>query len=402
MKEPCKNGEKLPPAARFISSAKNAGPALVFCAAVFAPVAFFSRRIAGGELNALYPAAWSLFTALAAFLIFHTGRVSFYRRLFFSGLALFFLVHFKLSLLSKIFEPSCFRDTPYCHIAMASSFFNYLYQQYLALMSGDWRLWGPLTLSFLWLFFTLVIGRAWCSWACFYGGIDDGLSALPKKALLKTGFLAGKFRDFPAALLIFLLLISLARMLPVYCEWLCPLKMTSAFLDPGDAFIRKIQLGLMLFALAVLLLGPLLTKKRTFCSFLCPFGAWQAFWGRLNPFRIVVDEGKCTACSACFEACPVYAIRAGGDGRPELAAYCNLCGECLAACPNGGFRYSVFGLKVGDVKTGFGRLLNPESFLVFSALVTAGTFGALFAPAALKDIADLLRNVHFWQLLTNH
>jgi polyferredoxin len=365
--------------------------ALAFGAAVLVPVAFFSRRIAGGELNAVYPVAWALFTALTAFLILYTGRVSFYRRLFFSGLALSFLVHFKLSLLSKFFNASCFKDTPFCHIAIASAFFNYLHQQFQAIMSGEWRLWGPLSLAFLWLVFTLVIGRAWCSWACFYGGIDDGLSALPEKALIKTRALAGRFRNFPAVLLIILLLVSLAYMLPIYCLWLCPLKLTAVFLEPGNGVIRGIQFGLMLFTLAVLLAGPLLTKKRTFCSFLCPFGAWQAFWGRLNPFRVTVDAEKCTSCSACFDSCPMYAITAGKDGKPELSAYCNLCGECLAACPNGGFRFSVFGLKAGDFKTGFGRLPAPGNFLIFSALLTGGTLGALFAPAALKDIVDLIR-----------
>lgn len=366
-------------------------PALVFAAAVFLPVAFFAWRIAGARIHFLYHLAWALFTASAAFFIFYTGRVSFYRRLFFAGLALAFLVHFKLGLLSKFYEASCFKDTPYCHIAIAPSFFNYLYQQYLAVMSGDWRVWGPLSLAFLWLFFTLVIGRAWCSWACFYGGIDDGLSALPKRALVRTGFLAGKFRDFPAALLIFLLLVSLAYMLPVYCLWLCPFKLTTGFLDPDDAFVRKAQLGLMLFALAVLLAGPLLTKKRTFCSFLCPFGAWQAFWGRINPFRVSVDLEKCTACGVCAGSCPMYAINIGEGGKPEINAYCNLCGECLGACPSGHLRYSVLGIKAAEIKSGFGRLLNPEAFLVFSALVTAGVFGALFAPAAIRDIVKLVR-----------
>jgi len=370
---------------------KELPPALVFAAAVFLPVAFFARRIAGAELPFIYPLTWALFTASAAFLIFYTGRVSFYRRFFFAGLAVSFLVHFKAGLLSKVLDASCFKDAPYCHIAIAPSFFNYLYQQYLAMMSGDWRLWGPLSLAFLWLFFTLVIGRAWCSWACFYGGIDDGLSALPKKALVRAGFLAGKFRDFPAALLIFMLLVSLAYMLPVYCLWLCPFKLTSAFLDPDDAFIRKIQLGLMLFALAVLLAGPLLTKKRTFCSFLCPFGAWQAFWGRVNPFRVTVDTERCDACSLCLDSCPMYAIKTGDDGKPEISPYCNLCGECLPACPGGILRYSIFDLKVKKIKSGAGRLLDPESFLVFSALVTGGVFGALFAPAAFKEIAGLLR-----------
>lgn len=367
-------------------------PALLFFAAVLVPVSFFSVQIAAGRLNAAYPAAWALFTALTGFFIIYTGKVSFYRRIFFGASAALFLVHFKLSLFSA-FASVGPGEAPYCHIIMASSFFNYFYQQYLAFMSGDFRLWGPLSAAFLWLFFTLVLGRAWCSWACFAGGIDDLLSALPAHALIKTRLPAGRFRDFPAALLIFMLLVSLAQMLPVYCLWLCPFKLTPVFLDQ-DAFIRKIQLGLMFFALAVLLLGPLLTKKRTFCSFLCPFGAWQAFWGRLNPFRVtVVDTEECAGCFTCLDSCPMYAIKAGPDGKPERAAYCNLCGECLAACPNGRLSYSVFGLRSPDIKSGFGRLLTPESFLVFSALVTGGTFAALFAPAALKDAVDLLRRL---------
>lgn len=365
----------------------RAWPAVIFFAAVLAPVAFFSARIAGGGLNAGYAFAWAFFTALSGFFILYTGRVSFYRRIFFAAVAALFLLHFKAGLFSA-FESSCSRDTPYCHIAIASSFFNYLYQQYLAVMSGDWKLWGPLSAAFLWLFFTLVLGRAWCSWACFYGGIDDGLAALPKRALLKLRLAGSRFRDFPAALLIFMLLVSLSSMLPVYCLWGCPFKLTAAFLDP-DAFTRKVQLGLMFSALAALVIGPLLTKKRTFCSFLCPFGAWQAFWGRLNPFRIAVEADKCASCGSCMDACPMSAIKAGADGKPEVTAYCNLCGECLAVCPRGGFSYSIFGVKAPE-SGGFGRLLAPESFLVFSALVTGGAFAALFAPAALKDIVDII------------
>ena len=363
-------------------------PALIFSAAVFIPVFLASGSIAGKELRPAFPALWSLFTALIAFFILYTGRVSFYRRIFFSALAVCFLVNFKLSLFPGIFAPSCLKETPYCHIAIAPSFFNYLYQQYLAAMSGDWRLWGPFSLAFLWLFFTLVIGRAWCSWACFYGGIDDGLSALPAKPIFKTSLLAGKFRDFPAVLLVFLLLVSLAYMLPVYCLWLCPFKLTAAFLEPDDAFIRKVQLGLMLFALAVLTAGPLLTKKRTFCSFLCPFGAWQAFWGRINPFRVSVDAAACTGCGACVESCPMCAISLGTDGL-KTAAYCNLCGECLPACPEKAIRYTIFG-NAGYAGTGYGRLLSTDSWFVFSALVTGGAFGALFAPAALRDLAKII------------
>ena len=41
-------------------------------------------------------------------------------------------------------------------------------------------------------------------------------------------------RDLPAALLIFMMLVSLAYMLPVYCLWLCPFKLTATSLVPSD------------------------------------------------------------------------------------------------------------------------------------------------------------------------
>ncbi|MCX5786298.1 MAG: 4Fe-4S binding protein [Elusimicrobia bacterium] len=369
---------------------KKLFPALVFAALVFVPVAVFSNLIVSREISPFYAIAWALFAGGTAFAVFYTGRVSFFRRIFFSASALAFLIHFKLGLLLKGFHLSCFKDTPYCHIAIAPSFLNYLYQQYLAVMSGGWKLWGPLSLVFLWLFATLVLGRGWCSWTCFYGGIDDGLSALPKKALLKTEKSGLKLRDFPAALLIFLLLISFANMAPSYCLWLCPFKLTGVFLDPDDALIRKIQYGLMGLALAVLVIGPVLTKKRTFCSFLCPFGAWQAFWGRLNPFRVSVDPQKCSGCLACVSACPMYAINCVPGGKAEITAYCNMCGECLKACGNGGINYSVLGFSFGLSQEGFWKLLNPESFFVFAALTLSAVFASFWAPAALRDVLKLI------------
>jgi len=364
------------------------GAAALFALLVFVPVFFFSGQLAAREISRYYALAWALFAGLIGFAIFRTGRVSFYRRIFFSASALAFLVHFKFSLFSKMFEASCFKEAPFCHIAMAPYFLNYLYQQYLAFMNGDWRLWGPLTLGAAWLFITLAIGRGWCSWACFYGGIDDGLSRAVPKPLIKAGKWALRLRDLPAALLVFLLLASFAYMLPVYCLWLCPFKFTETFMD-ADAGVRRLQYALMLAAIGALLLGPLLTRRRIFCSYLCPFAAWQAFWGRFNPFRISVDPAKCSGCTVCVSACPMTAIKCAPGGKAEISAYCNLCGECLEACPGGGFRYTLLGL---DLPAG-GRLaaaLTAQNFFVWSALALGAVFSSLWAPAALRDLVKLM------------
>ena len=369
---------------------QRAAAAGIFSALVFLPVLFMSSLIAGREISRAYALAWALFTAGTAFAISYTGRVSFYRRIFFSLSALAFLVHFKFSLVNAAFGASCFKETPFCHIAMAPYFLDYLYQQYLAFMSGGWRLWGPLTLGAAWLFITLAIGRGWCSWACFYGGIDDGLSALPGRPLFKIGGWVFKVRDFPAALLVFLLLASLAYMLPVYCLWLCPFKAGESFFD-GDAGLRRVQYGLMFFALGALVIGPLLTRKRIFCSFLCPFAAWQAFWGRLNPFRLSAEGEKCNGCLRCAAACPMSAIKCVPGGKAEILAYCNLCGQCLDACPQSGLRYTLFGSVLPAAGGGLAaRLFTAESFFVFSALTLGAVFSSLWAPAALRDLIKLL------------
>ena len=372
------------------SARQKAASSGVFAALVFIPVFFFSAMIAGREISRYYALAWTLFVAAAAYAIAYTGRVSFYRRIFFSVSALAFLVHFKLGLFSKFFAPSCFTETPFCHIAMAPYFLNYLYQQYLALMSGGWKLWGPLTLGAAWLFLTLAIGRGWCSWACFYGGIDDGLSSLASRPLIKIDRWALRLRDLPAALLIFMMLVSLAYMLPVYCLWLCPFKLTGSFLDQ-QGYLKGLQYALMYFALAAVALAPLLTKKRVFCSFLCPFAAWQAFWGRLNPFRLSNEEEKCTGCGHCVSACPSAAIRCAPAGKAEILAYCNLCGQCLEGCPVRSLKYTVFGLELPAADGVLGRLVSAEYFFVFSALTLGAVFASLWAPAALRDIVKIVR-----------
>ncbi len=361
-------------------------PALAYAAAALAAVLPLSLKLASGQLNPAYAWAWSLFCAFIAFALSYTRDIAPWRRFFFIVSAFAFLAHFKFSLFSKIFEPRCFQDTPYCHIALAPSFLNYLYQQYLALMSGDWRVWGPLSLGFVWLFATIIVGRAWCSWTCFYGGLDEFFSRLSpvRKLPAAAQSWALRLRDFPMALLVFFMLISLSYMTPMFCYWLCPFKLGGEFLNEDGR--RSFQLGLMWLALAFVVLLPLLTARRSFCSFLCPFGAWQSFWGRLNPFRVKFDEAACSGCGLCEAACPMFAIKKDGKGKIEVLDYCNMCAACFSACPKGGIGYYIFGVKAADPRFGWGRLLSPESLFIFSVLVFSSVFASLWAPAALSDL----------------
>ncbi len=141
----------------------------------------------------------------------------------------------------------------------------------------------------------------------------------------------------------------------------------------------KVQLSVFVFlAAATLVVGPLLTKKRLFCGLICPFGAWQSFWGGLNPFRVSIWAGKCTQCGLCLKACPTFAISEAGLKEHRVEGSCSRCGECMQACPSGAIAYTLAGMPRHDV----GMLF------IFCALLVGGAVGGLFVPELLARFAQ--------------
>ncbi|MCB4755805.1 MAG: 4Fe-4S binding protein [Elusimicrobia bacterium] len=337
---------------------------------------------------------WILFVAAIGFLIMRTGRVSRWRALFFIVMAWGFVFQFKailLGLRGSFFKTPDIQEVPYCHIAIVSSVLNYAYQQYLALQSGHWRMWGPLSLGFLWVLVTLAIGQGFCSWGCFYGGLDEGFSRIIKRPLLKTPRWLGKIRDLPAALLIFMMLISLGTMLPIFCLWVCPLKITTAFLD-GSNPERLIQMIIFIaVGVLALIVFPLLLKKRVFCGLLCPFGAWQAFFGRIHPVRVTISEELCTNCRRCIDVCPTFVLNAETVKTHIVSSYCNRCGECVDVCPEGAIDYTFLGRARPDVKgpVFFREIFDVKVLYTFACLLVGGVVGGLFVPAFLARLFSI-------------
>jgi len=332
--------------------------------------------------------SWSLIIASSAYLIFSKGEISKYRAILFVILAWAFLFQFK-------FKAPQFQETPYCHIAIVGTFLNFMHSQYLSLVGGRWHIFGVLSLGFLWLAVTLILGQAWCSWACFYGGFDDGFSKIIKKPLLKFK-LPNKLRDFPIAFTIFIILISFTAAVPIFCIWVCPLKTTTQFFD-ADVFIRYIQTAIFLFVTAFfLVILPLVIKKRTFCSFLCPFGAWQSIFGSVNPFRVSIDANKCIKCKACIEKCPMFAINEESLNQNKILNYCNRCGKCIDICPVQAINITLRGknIKCSDkVPQILREILDARVFFIVSCLLILGAISNLFVPQAMIKLIKILFGV---------
>lgn len=343
---------------------------------LFALLSLFSFVSAGSDLP-LFSAklVWSLGISLIGLFIYRRGEISRYRSILFILIAVFFFLGFKLFRFFSITNAV----PPYCHIAQAPTLLNFVYNQYLALTGGGWQMWGPLTLGALWLLIIFTIGQGICSWACFYGGIDEAFSKVSKRQFIKLNR-PGPWRDFPIAFLIFLLIVSFLQGLPFFCNWFCPFKMTEAFWS-GHPAARAAQAVLFWVALAGFLIAlPVLTKKRTFCSLICPFGAFVSLCGRVSPYRVNINRTKCIACGRCQNVCPVLAIEDKDSKEYRITNFCNRCGRCIDVCPAGAI----------DISSGqAGKAIDARDIFIFLSLLLTGAISGTFVPRILLQLIGM-------------
>jgi polyferredoxin len=372
--------------------ARPSWPAPFVATLAFAYEAWFFCMAGRSGAASIGGMIWAAFCATLFALIALRGRPDPARRIFFSVSALAFIPAFVAQLVEARGRMAltgaeiAASQLPFCHIALTTSllpaaFFRTL--DFPSQLIGTRASFYPM-LTY-WLLSLVTVGRGWCSWVCFYGGIEDGLSALPRRARLDLGNRGPGFRRINAAVLAFVALAGLGTLVPVYCDWLCPFKLVTEYAEP--ATLRS-YLALIIFIglfLGLVVVLPLLSKRRTQCSILCPFGALQSLLDRLSPFRVAVDASACVSCGACDKACPMIALNAETRAAGGAASSCVKCGSCFSACPKGAIGYATRWTKVGRFSaTLLARRLREKGGLprrLASALIEAAA--ALLSPALL-------------------
>jgi polyferredoxin len=234
----------------------------------------------------------------------------------------------------------------------------------------------------LWLALTLVLGKGWCAYACFFGGIEEGMAAVPKRAKIRK--LDPRWRLVPWAVLLAMVLLSLALFEPAYCTWLCPFKAVTEFVTARSAIgIVQNAIFIVLFAGLVIVL-PFLTKKRTQCSFFCPFGAFQSVFNKISIFEIKIDRTRCHSCSVCQNACPNLSLSKESIARGETLLSCMKCGACVDACPHQAAVWHIKGTTI-NWKPERARLM-----FLYSAWAMAIMFGGSIITSGLFTILHFL------------
>jgi ferredoxin-type protein NapH len=120
---------------------------------------------------------------------------------------------------------------------------------------------------------------------------------------------------------------------PAYCSWGCPFRAISEFLEVSSPLILIQTVIFFALFIGLVIVLPVLTRKRTQCTFLCPFGVMQSLMGKINPFYVKIDKDKCSECGRCINECPVMAIDKHGLLTGKVKITCVKRGRCMDNCP---------------------------------------------------------------------
>lgn len=349
----------------------------------------------------------------AAFLIYLFTRMTFanpknkskYRIIFQVVFAIFFCIAFIGDLYeergSMAITASALGNSelPFCHIAIPQVMLPFIITKNIifpARIAGHYA--SVASMICIWIAFTLILGRGWCSWACFYGGWEEGFSHVGKKRRINLLSKNKEIRNFQFAFFTFIVLVSLGEMASIYCEWFCPFKLVTEYspMDSIPGLIAGVMFIVLFFGLVVVM--PILSKRRTQCSMLCPFGAMASLTDKISLFKIKIDSEKCNGCLSCANNCPFGSIDIKTikekKGSPEIT--CAKCGKCVESCPQKAISFEFsFAKGCGKHKnaaTKFGKifepLVQPENLFRFAAF----SFGVVMSSSFVIKSINIIFN----------
>jgi ferredoxin-type protein NapH len=179
---------------------------------------------------------------------------------------------------------------------------------------------------------SLVIGRAFCGWACPMGLIEEAIGRIPRPRLERLkGFTRVdrwlKWLKWPALVaviyLVFVLNYPPGRGHPYV------VRTASAF--NLDAVEIAWTMGVRAYWVrAAVLVGALigaLVLMRAWCRYCCPFGALLGLFNKVSVIKLSRDESKCENCGKYPRDCVQHTVPGTTD--------CIICGECISGCPCG-------------------------------------------------------------------
>lgn len=196
-----------------------------------------------------------------------------------------------------------------------------------ALVSSKYKF--PYYVLGLLLLFGVVLGRVICGFLCPFGLVQEILYKIPSPKMKKNQWTRRLSYMKYVILVVFAIAVPILWAKPGFCKYICPAGTLEGgiFLVLMDERLQAMTGSLYLwkiFLLIVVVISAIFIF-RSFCRFICPLGAFYAFFHKVSMVGMKIDEEKCNHCNACVVHCKMD-VKQVGDWE------CIQCGECMERC----------------------------------------------------------------------
>ncbi len=187
----------------------------------------------------------------------------------------------------------------------------------------------------IFVFYTLIRARLFCSWVCPMNIVTDAASLLSRKMKVKhlvgTVNMNKNTRYFVLALGLVLSLITGYAAFEV----INPISMLHRALIFGSVSGLTVVLMVFLFDLFVV--------KHGWCGYFCPVGALYSALGRVGFLKVNHKVETCTKCMKCKVVCPEPQVLKNigiSSGSINMGA-CTDCGRCIEVCNDDSLNFKI-------------------------------------------------------------
>ncbi len=184
--------------------------------------------------------------------------------------------------------------------------------------------------------YSLIFGRAFCSWVCPMNIVVDTAGWLNKKLRFQQKPINNKFVvKLRYYILGLVLLLSTILGFAVF-EMISPIGMLHRNIVFG--------FGTGIISVGVVFLFDMVARPLSFCKNICPLGAFYSLISRPRILKIYHIKENCTNCNKCFAVCPEKQVlkTVGVKSSPITSGECTNCGRCIEVCKDNALKFSIF------------------------------------------------------------
>jgi len=182
----------------------------------------------------------------------------------------------------------------------------------------------------------LLVGRAFCSWACPFGALHE-IGSMFASQLGGINPLRRGLRTVKVFLVLFTFLVAFSLAYPILLGFLPQLLDLSFILNPIyvvgvtlNSFILTVPwiIGLLKAFIFTFFLSLSMFWRRTWCK-ICPLGTVISLFNKVDLIKLKVNRDKCDGCSQCSTVCQM-SLKPLHNGLRSVD--CIKCLDCVQEC----------------------------------------------------------------------